>query len=151
MDLSQSFNQITGACDSSEKSAMLQPGLKPPLFQDNFAGYPYAFPGQTMVTMQPAVFVPATPQANPIPLDDPLPEYTWYSMFTLLCCCLHLGTAALVYSLYTQSANYSGRQDLAKKSSKMARNLNHVSVVVGIIFIVLFVVLEFEQIKITDP
>ncbi|KAL0171403.1 hypothetical protein M9458_031714, partial [Cirrhinus mrigala] len=54
---------------------------------------------QTMVDVQPAVFVPTAPLGNPLPLTNPLPEYTWYSIFTLLCCCLPLGTAALVYSL----------------------------------------------------
>ncbi|KAL0171402.1 hypothetical protein M9458_031713, partial [Cirrhinus mrigala] len=29
----------------------------------------------------------------------PVTEYTWYSIFTMLCCCFPLGTAALVYSL----------------------------------------------------
>ncbi|RXN20636.1 tumor suppressor candidate 5-like protein [Labeo rohita] len=150
MDLSQSFNQPPGAYSSPEKSAMLQPVTKPPVYQDNFAGYP-AFSGQTMVAVQPAVFVPTAPLGNPMPLADPLPEYTWYSIFTLLCCCLPLGTAALVYSLSTRSANYSGHQELARKNSKTARNLNHVSVVVGIIFIVVLVVVEYEWIEKTDP
>ncbi len=100
MDPSQSFNQPPESCNSSEKSAMLlQPIAKPPVYQDSFAGYLPSFPGQSVVAVQPAVFVPTTPLANPVPLTNPMPEYTCYSIFTLLCCCLPLGTAALVYSL----------------------------------------------------
>lgn len=90
MDPSKSFNQPPGA------------GNPPPVYQDNPAGYLTSFPGpsaqglipgQSVVAVQPAVFVTATPLANPAP------DYTCYSIFTLLCCFLPLGTAALVYSL----------------------------------------------------
>ncbi|KTG01625.1 hypothetical protein cypCar_00043186 [Cyprinus carpio] len=144
MDPSQSFSQPPEACNSSEKSAMLQPIAKPPVYQDHFAGYLPSFPGQSVVAVQPAVFVPNPPLANPVPLTSPMPEYTCYSIFTLLCCCLPLGTAALVYSLTTRTANYSGHQELAKKNSKMSLILNHVGVAVGIVLWVLFFIFEFE-------
>ncbi|KAK2903535.1 hypothetical protein Q8A67_008248 [Cirrhinus molitorella] len=146
MDPSQSYNQPPVAYDSSEKSVMLQPAANPPVYQNNSAGYPPSFasssvqgsyPGQSVVTVQPAVFVSAAPLANP------MPEYTCYSIFTLICCCLPLGTAALVYSLSTRSANHSGHLELAKKNSETARNLNHAAVVVGIILIVLMFLYEF--------
>ncbi len=106
MDPSQSFDQPPGASNSSEKPGM--PVAPPPAFQHNPAGYPPSFPsqpvpqglyaqgpypGQTVLTVQPAVFVTAAP------LTDPVPDYLAYSIFTMLCCCLPLGIAALIYSI----------------------------------------------------
>uniref|UniRef100_A0A8B9KRJ1 Uncharacterized protein n=1 Tax=Astyanax mexicanus TaxID=7994 RepID=A0A8B9KRJ1_ASTMX len=31
--------------------------------------------------------------------QQPLPDYLGYSIFTMLCCCLPLGIAALIYSI----------------------------------------------------
>ncbi|XP_043116282.1 proline rich transmembrane protein 1B-like [Puntigrus tetrazona] len=143
MDPNQSFNQPPGAYSSSEKSVMLQPAQPPP-YQHNPAGYPSSFPnqpvpqgpysGQSVVTVQPAVFVTAAP------LTNPLPDYLGYSIFTMLCCCLPLGIAAVVYSCSTRDANYSGRRELAEKNSKTARTLNHVGVSLGLIIFVLYVI-----------
>ncbi|XP_067252878.1 synapse differentiation-inducing gene protein 1-like isoform X1 [Chanodichthys erythropterus] len=144
-------NQPPGACNSSEKSGILQP-TPPPAYQDNPAGYPTSFPsqpvpqgpyvqgpypGQSVVAMQPAVFVTAAPLANPEP------DYLCYSIFTMLCCCLPLGIAALVFSCSTRNANYSGQQALAEKNSKMARILNHLAVAVGITIFVLLIISQF--------
>ncbi|XP_048010221.1 synapse differentiation-inducing gene protein 1-like isoform X2 [Megalobrama amblycephala] len=148
-------NQPQGACNSSEKSGMLQPTSPPPAYQDNPAGYPTSFPsqpvppgsdvqgpypGQPVVAMQPAVFVTATP------LTNPLPDYLCYSIFTMLFCCFPLGIAALVFSCSTQNANYSGQQALAEKNSKTARTLNHVGVAIGLVFLVLLIILQFVKI-----
>ncbi len=107
MDPSQSYNQHPGAYSSSDKSVMLQPAAAPPVYQDNPAKYPRSFPsqpipqglyaqgpysGQTVIAAQPAAFVIAAPLANPAP------DYMGYSIFTMLCCCLPLGIAALVFS-----------------------------------------------------
>lgn len=51
------------------------------------------YPGQVPVTLQPMVYV------NPTPLASPMPDYMCYSIFTLFCCCLPLGIAALVNSV----------------------------------------------------
>lgn len=61
-------------------------------------GQPYAvgpqYPGQpATVTVQPAVYVTQGPLANPVN------DYLGYSIFTMLCCCLPLGIAALIYSI----------------------------------------------------
>ncbi|KAK2903533.1 hypothetical protein QQF64_009328 [Cirrhinus molitorella] len=145
MDLSQSFNQPQGAYKSSEKSVMLQPVAPPPVCQDNPASFPsssaQASSGQTVVAVQPAVFVPAAPLANP------MPEYTCYSIFTMLCCCFHLGTAALVYSVSTRIANYSGQRELAERNSKTARTLNHVAVAIGISFIAFIIIYSFVTVN----
>ncbi|MGH0189884.1 UNVERIFIED_CONTAM: hypothetical protein FKN15_039525 [Acipenser sinensis] len=45
------------------------------------------------VTMQPAIYVQRAPLAHP------MPDYLGYSIFTMLCCCLPLGIAALIYSI----------------------------------------------------
>ncbi|XDV40899.1 hypothetical protein PO909_009896 [Leuciscus waleckii] len=73
---------------------MLQPTPPPPPDQPVPQG-PYAqgpYPGQSVVTVRRTFFVTAAPQANPVP------DYLCYSIFTMLCCCLPLGFAALVYS-----------------------------------------------------
>ncbi|KAK9961393.1 hypothetical protein ABG768_009183 [Culter alburnus] len=133
-------NQPTGVC-SSEKSGMLQPTP----YQDNLAAYLPSFPsqpypGKSVVAMQPAVFVTAAPLANPEP------EYLCYSIFTMLFCCFPLGIAALILSSSTRNANYSGQQVLAEKNSKTARTLNHVGVAIGLVFLVVFIILQFVEI-----
>uniref|UniRef100_A0A8C5GFA4 CD225/dispanin family protein n=1 Tax=Gouania willdenowi TaxID=441366 RepID=A0A8C5GFA4_GOUWI len=55
----------------------------------------------------------------------------------MLCCCLPLGIAALVYSI---SANNMGNQAAAERSSRTARTLNHVALGIGIGFIILWIV-----------
>ncbi|XP_048067517.1 uncharacterized protein LOC125280815 [Megalobrama amblycephala] len=85
-----------------------------------------SYPGQTVVTVQPPVNVSFTPLANP------LPDHMCYSIFTMLCCCLPLGSAALVYSITTRDANTFGHQPIASRNSRMARILNHASVGVGL-------------------
>ncbi|KPP72623.1 protein lifeguard 1-like [Scleropages formosus] len=52
-------------------------------------------------------------------------DYLGYSIFTMLCCCLPLGIAALVYSISTRTANNHGQLEMAKTNSRLARNLNH--------------------------
>lgn len=96
---------------------------------------PYPYPGYHAVAVQPTVFVTATP------LVSPLPDYLGYSIFTMLCCCLPLGIAALVYSISTRNANMSGQPQMAERSSKMALTLNHVALGIGLTFIVLYIVL----------
>ncbi|XP_067252849.1 proline rich transmembrane protein 1B-like [Chanodichthys erythropterus] len=85
-----------------------------------------SYTGQTVVTVQPPVNVSFTP------LDNPLPDHLCYSIFTMLCCCLPLGSAALVYSITTRDANMFGHQPIASRNSRMARILNHVSVGLGL-------------------
>ncbi|XP_043116664.1 uncharacterized protein LOC122360278 isoform X2 [Puntigrus tetrazona] len=112
MDASHSFNQPPGDSNPSEKSGMA--GAAPPAYQHSPAGYPPSFPiqpvpqgpynqgpypGQTVVAAQPAVFVTAAP------LTNPLPDYLGYSIFTMLCCCLPLGIAALIYSISLASSS----------------------------------------------
>ncbi|XP_057690546.1 synapse differentiation-inducing gene protein 1-like [Corythoichthys intestinalis] len=83
-------------------------------------------PQPATVTLQPTVFVTRSP------LENPVKDYMCYSIFTLLCCCLPLGIAALVYSINTREANLSGDQMSAERCSRTARTLNHVSLGLGI-------------------
>ncbi|KTG06021.1 hypothetical protein cypCar_00018972 [Cyprinus carpio] len=153
--------------NTSEKSKLLQPGPQP--YQDhlrqpppgNFqstSGYqgqqygapgPYgqgAYPGHPVVTVQPAVYVTATP------LVYPEPDYLGYSIFTMLCCCLPLGIAALVFSINTRNANMSGQQQLAERNSKMAFTLNNTALGIGIVIAVLYITLIIVNNKNqTDP
>ncbi|KAF4102820.1 trafficking regulator of GLUT4 1-like [Onychostoma macrolepis] len=148
MDPSHSFNQPPEASNSSEKSGMTS--AAPPAHQHNPAGYPPSFPSQPVpqgpyvqglypgqtVVMQPSVFVTATP------LADPVSNYLAYSIFTMLCCCLPLGIAALIYSISTRDANYSGQRELAEKNSKTALILNHIGLGIGLVFIVVIIIIQ---------
>jgi len=61
-------------------------------------------PVQTVVTVQPPFnvsFVSFTP------LTNPESDYLCYSIFTLLCCCMPLGSAALVYSITVSTGSYT--------------------------------------------
>ncbi|KAJ8287617.1 hypothetical protein COCON_G00002760 [Conger conger] len=89
---------------------------------------------QPMVTVQPTVYVAQTP------LVHPKPDYLGYSIFTMLCCCLPLGLAALIYSIKTRDANNQGLQQKADGSSRTARNLNHAALGIGIAIIILYIV-----------
>ncbi|XP_026148974.1 proline-rich transmembrane protein 1 [Mastacembelus armatus] len=85
------------------------------------------YPGQpTTVTIQPTVYVTRAP------LAEPVNDYLGYSIFTMLCCCLPLGIAALIYSISAREANLSGDRATAERSSKLARTLNHVALGLGI-------------------
>lgn len=125
-----------------------QPGLGYPLqpqpgygFPPLYGGAPYGqqpYPGgqPAAVTVQPTVYVSQGPLTNPVN------DYLCYSIFTMLCCCLPIGIAALVCSILAREANQVGDQLGAERSSRTARTLNHVAVGVGIGFFILFIVFE---------
>ncbi|KAI3361359.1 hypothetical protein L3Q82_013540 [Scortum barcoo] len=103
------------------------------------AGQPYppqAYPQQPApITVQPAVYVTQVPLANPVN------DYLGYSIFTMLCCCLPLGIAALIYSISAREANQRGDRAAAERSSNTARILNHVALGIGIGVFVLSIIL----------
>uniref|UniRef100_A0A087YLX9 Uncharacterized protein n=1 Tax=Poecilia formosa TaxID=48698 RepID=A0A087YLX9_POEFO len=100
------------------------------------------YPGQPApVIMQPTMYVTQGPLTNPVN------DYMGYSIFTMLCCCLPLGIAALIYSISAREANHTGDQMSAERNSRTAKTLNHValglglgSFVLGIIYVVVVVV-----------
>lgn len=75
-----------------------QPYGQQPFGQQPYGQQPYPggqqYPGQPVaVAVQPTVYVTQGPLANPVN------DYLGYSIFTMLCCCLPLGIAALIYSI----------------------------------------------------
>uniref|UniRef100_A0A8C8VIH5 Uncharacterized protein n=1 Tax=Pelusios castaneus TaxID=367368 RepID=A0A8C8VIH5_9SAUR len=70
-----------------------------------------------------------------------VPTYLGLSIFNLLCCCLPLGVAALIYSLRVENATGTGDMERASQASRTARMLNIVGIVIGIIFIIIGIVI----------
>ncbi|XP_003443734.1 proline-rich transmembrane protein 1 [Oreochromis niloticus] len=97
-------------------------------------GGQYPAPQQGTVVVQPTVFVAQGPLANPVN------DYLGYSIFTMLCCCLPLGIAALIFSISAREANHVGDRMSAERSSRTARTLNHVAVGLGIAGLILSIV-----------
>ncbi|KAI4889099.1 hypothetical protein NFI96_018619 [Prochilodus magdalenae] len=85
---------------------------------------------QQVFTVQPTVFVGTNDQASVYP------DHMCYSVFTMLCCCLPLGIAAVVCSCITQDANVAGKSEEAKNSSRAAFILNNVALGLGIVVII---------------
>uniref|UniRef100_A0A3B3CCH0 Si:dkey-33i11.9 n=1 Tax=Oryzias melastigma TaxID=30732 RepID=A0A3B3CCH0_ORYME len=73
------------------------------------------------VTVQPTVYVAQAPL-------NPVKDYMGYSIFTLLCCCLPLGIAALIHSINV------------KRNSRTAKTLNHVALGIGLLSLTLMIV-----------
>ncbi|XP_060936818.1 proline-rich transmembrane protein 1-like [Limanda limanda] len=94
------------------------------------------YPAQpsSVTVHQPVVYVTRSPLAQPVT------DYMCYSVFTLMCCCLPLGIAALIYSISTREANHAGDQLAAERSSRLARTLNHVGLGIGLAFTILMAV-----------
>ncbi|XP_062394674.1 proline-rich protein HaeIII subfamily 1-like [Sardina pilchardus] len=83
--------------------------------------------GNTVMVQPTTVFVTNSP------LPHPVPDYLGYSIFNLLCCCLPLGIAALIFSISTREANSHGDRLTAEKNSQTARKLNHAALALGLI------------------
>ncbi|XP_041798776.1 synapse differentiation-inducing gene protein 1-like [Chelmon rostratus] len=143
---------------TEEKSTMSQ-SPPPPYYDNPYPGYPQQqqgygappqyggaaygqqpypggqqYPAQNAVAVQPTVYVTRGPLANPVN------DYMCYSVFTMLCCCLPLGIAALIYSISAREANHMGDQMGAERSSRTARTLNHVALGIGIGVFILSIV-----------
>ncbi|XP_061453778.1 proline-rich transmembrane protein 1-like [Rhineura floridana] len=69
------------------------------------------------------------------------PDYLPYSIFTMLCCCLPLGIAALVYSIQTREANHNGDLVAAQRASRVARTLANTALGVGIICTIAYIII----------
>ncbi|XP_036071941.1 proline-rich transmembrane protein 1 isoform X2 [Oryzias melastigma] len=85
------------------------------------------------VTVQPTVYVAQAPL-------NPVKDYMGYSIFTLLCCCLPLGIAALIHSINAREANFSGDRMRAERNSRTAKTLNHVALGIGLLSLTLMIV-----------
>ncbi|XP_062995768.1 synapse differentiation-inducing gene protein 1-like [Elgaria multicarinata webbii] len=112
----------------------------------------YGLPGtgynQDPTLQPPQVIIVRPPQ----PTNEP--DYLAYSIFTMLCCCLPLGIAALVYSFQTREANNMGNSIAAQRNSRMARILANTALAVGIVFLIVYivvVVITLKQAKYDPP
>ncbi|XP_015264493.1 PREDICTED: proline-rich transmembrane protein 1-like [Gekko japonicus] len=109
-------------------------GLANPTMQTQYQLYyaPYgAVPGQGSVVQFPVhttFVIPVQPTHEP--------DYLAYSICTMLFCFLPLGIAALVYSILTRDANRMGNSFEAKQNSRMARNLAHSALGIGIALLI---------------
>ncbi|KAJ7304115.1 hypothetical protein JRQ81_011640 [Phrynocephalus forsythii] len=82
------------------------------------------------------------------------PDYMAYSIFTMLCCCLPLGVAALVYSIQTQESNRIGNSAAARRTSRTARILAHTALGLGLTFLILYIiffVITYAQVSKLQP
>ncbi|KAF7226343.1 interferon-induced transmembrane protein 1 [Nothobranchius furzeri] len=96
-------------------------------------GEPYS--GQPgIITVQPVITVTQ-------PLAIPVNDYLGFSIFTLLCCCLPLGIAALIYSISAREANSRGNRPAAERYSSTAKTLNLVALILGVLAIISSVVI----------
>nr|XP_020667566.1 transmembrane protein 91-like [Pogona vitticeps] len=77
----------------------------------------------------------------PEPEPTPSPDFLGYSIFTMLCCCLPLGIAALVFSIQTRQDNHNRDYAAARRNSRKAQTLNHTALGLGIAFIILYIIL----------
>ncbi|XP_060107345.1 synapse differentiation-inducing gene protein 1-like [Heteronotia binoei] len=88
-----------------------------------------------------AVAEPAAAERRMEPSQRSVPSYLALSIFNLLCCCLPLGIAALIYSLRVENATSVGDMNRATSSSRTARTLNIVGIVLGVICIIFIIVI----------
>ncbi|XP_052425480.1 proline rich transmembrane protein 1B [Carassius gibelio] len=119
-------NQLYGA-PGGDQGQYVYPGM---------AVYPQVgYDGQTGVTVQPTVVMTTVVMAAP--------DYLGYSIFTMLCCCLPLGIAAVVYSCYTRDANLAGQREIAMSHSRVAFILNNVALGIGLTITAVIIILIF--------
>ncbi|KAK3509115.1 hypothetical protein QTP70_020226 [Hemibagrus guttatus] len=69
------------------------------------------------------------------------PTYLGWSICNTLCCCLPLGIIAIVFSCRTDTANLIGDTTRAQAHSSLAKKLNIASLVIGILFVILYTIL----------
>ncbi|XP_063167831.1 synapse differentiation-inducing gene protein 1-like [Candoia aspera] len=67
------------------------------------------------------------------------PDFLAYSIFTMLCCFLPLGIAALVFSIQTQQANKIGDRAAARRHSMLARSFAHIALGVGVLLTLVYI------------
>uniref|UniRef100_A0A8C7MDS3 Uncharacterized protein n=1 Tax=Oncorhynchus kisutch TaxID=8019 RepID=A0A8C7MDS3_ONCKI len=74
-----------------------------------------------------------------------VPSYLGWSIFNTLCCCLPIGIAAIVCSCRADNANAVGEARAAAEASRMAKILNIVGFVIGIVLLIIVVALKLTS------
>ncbi|KAG8543362.1 hypothetical protein GDO81_024845 [Engystomops pustulosus] len=91
---------------------------------------------------QPATNV-VTVQPGPVSYQPPHKDYLIWSIINLVCCCLPIGLAAIIFSIKTRDATHQNDTFTAAKHSRTAYALNVAATVIGVILSILFLVLYF--------
>ncbi|XP_044278179.1 synapse differentiation-inducing gene protein 1-like isoform X1 [Varanus komodoensis] len=73
------------------------------------------------------------------------PDHLAYSIFTMLCCCLPFGIAALIFSVKTKEANRIENSTSAQKNSRLAYLMGHLSLGFGIAIWIFYLTLIIVQ------
>ncbi|XP_069460941.1 dispanin subfamily A member 2b-like [Ambystoma mexicanum] len=121
--------------------------LNPTYCPPPYPQYPGNCPPYTVGYINGQSVVVTTQPVNDLPPSVPRAKsHTGYSVFTLLCCCLPIGIAALVFSMKTQNANIRGDTAKAKQYSHMAQLLNHVALTTGIAIAVVWIIIVIHLI-----
>ncbi|XP_015746198.1 tumor suppressor candidate 5 homolog [Python bivittatus] len=108
------------------------PSAMPPPYQ-LFCNSPGVGPSQDLF-VQPQQAIIITPVQ---PTNEP--DFLAYSIFTMLCCFLPLGIAALVFSIQTRQANKIGDRTAARRHSMLARSFAHIALGVGILLTFVYI------------
>ncbi|XP_028598402.1 proline-rich transmembrane protein 1-like [Podarcis muralis] len=111
-----------------------------PAPQAGYGAMPYYGPPGAGSNLGPVLQPPQAVYVTPVqPTNEP--DYLIYSIFTMLCCCLPLGIAALVYSIQTREANFAGNAASAKRNSRMARLFGHIALGIGLGCLVIYIII----------
>ncbi|XP_041426009.1 proline rich transmembrane protein 1B-like [Xenopus laevis] len=87
------------------------------------------------------------------PPVENIKDYLVASIMNILCCCLPIGVAALVYSIQTREAVARRDTASAKRASQNALHMNVAAFAVGIFFVTLMIiyyVIRFNSMKTTE-
>ncbi|XP_031761841.1 synapse differentiation-inducing gene protein 1-like [Xenopus tropicalis] len=84
---------------------------------------------------------------NPGPPEENVKDYLVVSIMNMLCCCLPIGVAALVYSIQTREAVARRDTASAKRSSQNALHLNVTAFAVGFFFVTLMIIFYIFKFK----
>ncbi|CAB1348512.1 unnamed protein product [Coregonus sp. 'balchen'] len=71
-----------------------------------------------------------------------VPSYLGWSIFNTLCCCLPIGIVAIICSCRADKANAVGEATAAAEASRIAKILNIVGLVIGIVLLIIIVAVK---------
>ncbi|XP_073513651.1 dispanin subfamily A member 2b-like [Phyllobates terribilis] len=92
-------------------------------------------PTTNVVTMQP----------GPVGYQTPQKDYLVWSIINLICCCLPLGLAAVIFSVKSRDATLRNNTELAAKHSGTAYGLNIAATMVGVLFVIAVIYINLKN------